>query len=353
MSILFSLASSIEPGLFSFYQTNSLELERLLSNKKEQPKKYQPVLVKEEGYVGTISNYYNEKEYYGNIENQKKSPLNPNPGRQDFAYLNHDNDVLVVKGNVKFIPNYKKPVLSDNKQQLTNYLQFLDEYKKEFNFEELVKRYLLNIISGKIFWRNQYAFRKVVNLTVKTTKEVISYRFDTSDLELDGFNIVNTDNVAIIEDLNNITKLISDSLVAKKLVGLEVCAFLEVGLSAPTYPSQAFLDEKPEGKGRCLSSQTIDGENKIAIFSSQKIGNAIRTIDTWYSDDENCEAIPVEVYGVVVNQRESFRPSGKNSFYDYFEPKKFDAFLKNYSKQKENDKHYLMAMFIKGGVFGV
>ena len=66
MSILFSLASSIEPGLFSFYQTNSLELERLLSNKKEQPKKYQPVLVKEEGYVGTISNYYNEKEYYYN-----------------------------------------------------------------------------------------------------------------------------------------------------------------------------------------------------------------------------------------------------------------------------------------------
>ena len=43
----------------------------------------------------------------------------------------------------------------------------------------------------------------------------------------------------------------------------------------------------------------------------------------------------------------------KNSFYDFFEPAKFEKFVNNYTNQKPDDKHYLMSMFLKGVVFGV
>lgn len=351
MSILFSVAGSIEPSLFSFWQTNSSELDEII-NVGKKVSSYEPVLITEEGYVGTISNYYNPKDYQNNIDSQKKSPVNPNPGRQDFAYLNSQNDVLVIKGDIKFVNNFKKPVLTDSPDQLLNYKSFVEKYIKENGLKELVSRYVLNILSGKIFWRNQHAFRKVIDIQVQTKFQKQAFRFNTTTLEGDNFNSnpfsQEEDNILF----NKLVDLISEEVVSTGLVGLKIHAYLEIGTAAPTYPSQSFLDEKPEGKGRILAGKNISSDKKVAVFSSQKIGNALRTIDTWYAE-EAVEAIPVEVYGVVVTRREALRASGKNSFYDFFEPSKFKKFVENYNSEKIADKHYLMAMFIKGGVFGI
>lgn len=85
---------------------------------------------------------------------------------------------------------------------------------------------------------------------------------------------------------------------------------------------------------------------------TQKIGNALRTIDTWYTDFDNIEQsagpIAVEPYGAVTNLGKAFRtPKEKQDFYSFF-----DAFALGEKLARVEDEHYVMATLIRGGVFG-
>ena len=85
-----------------------------------------------------------------------------------------------------------------------------------------------------------------------------------------------------------------------------------------------------------------------AGIHSEKIGNAIRTIDNWYTI-ENIESvkapIAVEPYGSVPNRGQAYRIS-KTDFY---------TLLINWLENEdisEDDQHFVVANLIRGGVFG-
>ena len=83
---------------------------------------------------------------------------------------------------------------------------------------------------------------------------------------------------------------------------------------------------------------------------SQKIGNAIRTIDTWYPEFEtaNVGPIAVEPYGAVTNLGKAYRtPKDKADFYSLFDKWALGEKLAN-----KNEEHYVMAVLVRGGVFG-
>ena len=84
---------------------------------------------------------------------------------------------------------------------------------------------------------------------------------------------------------------------------------------------------------------------------SQKIGNAIRTIDTWYPDfgtEAGVGPIPVDPYGAITTMGKAFRsPQGKKDFYTLF-----DKFASGESLECVEDEHFVMAVMIRGGVFG-
>ena len=85
---------------------------------------------------------------------------------------------------------------------------------------------------------------------------------------------------------------------------------------------------------------------------SQKIGNALRTIDTWYPDFDDpltgVGPIAVEPYGSVTNLGAAFRqPKEKKDFYSFF-----DVYSREQKLKNESDEHYVMAVLIRGGVFG-
>ena len=89
----------------------------------------------------------------------------------------------------------------------------------------------------------------------------------------------------------------------------------------------------------------------VAGIHSQKIGNALRTIDTWYPVDEengNIGPIAVEPYGSVTSQGKAYRqPKQKADFYNLLD----DWVLKDKAPEMGN-QHYVMATLIRGGVFG-
>jgi CRISPR-associated protein Csy3 len=78
---------------------------------------------------------------------------------------------------------------------------------------------------------------------------------------------------------------------------------------------------------------------------SEKIGNALRTIDSWYADNAKVGAIAVEPYGSVTTRGEAHRIT-KNDFYTLFL-----KWLKDGEIPVEQ-KHYVIATLIRGGVFG-
>ena len=79
---------------------------------------------------------------------------------------------------------------------------------------------------------------------------------------------------------------------------------------------------------------------------SQKIGNALRTVDAWYSEAEEFGPISVEPFGSVPSRGRAFINS-KDDFYSLF-----DAWVTK-DKVPDIEQHYIIiAILIRGGVFG-
>lgn len=86
----------------------------------------------------------------------------------------------------------------------------------------------------------------------------------------------------------------------------------------------------------------------MAGMHSQKIGNAIRTIDTWHPKVDELGAIAVEPYGSVTSRGVACRqPKEKMDFYTLL-----DNWVTKGQKPDVAQQHYVMAVLIRGGVFG-
>ena len=86
----------------------------------------------------------------------------------------------------------------------------------------------------------------------------------------------------------------------------------------------------------------------MAGLHSQKIGNALRTIDTWYPDAYQFGPISVEPYGSVTNRGVAYRqPKEKVDFYTLL-----DNWVVKGKEPAVEQQHYIIAVLIRGGVFG-
>lgn len=91
-----------------------------------------------------------------------------------------------------------------------------------------------------------------------------------------------------------------------------------------------------------------EGERAIAAIHSQKIGNALRTIDTWYPEADTNGPIAVEPYGSVTTQGKAYRtPRDKTDFYTLL-----DNWLLKDQEPPLAQRHFVMAVLVRGGVFG-
>ena len=130
---------------------------------------------------------------------------------------------------------------------------------------------------------------------------------------------------------------------------LEITCFAKVGKAQEIYPSEELVLDKGKGK----KSKVLYSVDNIAAMHSQKIGNALRTIDTWYSEFSDPETsagpIAIEPYGAVTNLGKAYRhpTKDKKDFYTFF-----DQFARGGKLERIEDEHYVMAVLVRGGVFG-
>lgn len=145
------------------------------------------------------------------------------------------------------------------------------------------------------------------------------------------------------KSLTELAQEIEKGLSGKGFVLLNVEAQVLLGAGQEIFPSQELVLGSNNSKSRLLYQV-----NEVAGIHSQKIGNAIRTIDTWHPKVDELGAIAVEPYGSVTSRGVACRqPKEKMDFYTLL-----DNWVTKGQKPDVDQQHYVMAVLIRGGVFG-
>ena len=197
--------------------------------------------------------------------------------------------------------------------------------------------------NGRFLWRNRAGAESVeVQVSqLKNGKAEKTWVFDAL-----AHNLRALDTTA--EDVQSLATLLADGLAGTAHVLLQIIAFVRMGAGQEVFPSQELiLDKGSAGKSKTLY-QIGDKGHEIAAIHSQKIGNAIRTIDNWYEGAGELGPIAVEPYGSVTTQGKAYRqPKQKQDFYTLL-----DNWLLNDKVPSTEEQHFVMAVLIRGGVFG-
>lgn len=305
--------------------------------------------IHEKSVRGTISNRLKAKD-------QDPAKLDaaiesPNLQRVDVATLPNDADTLRVRFTLRVLGGAGNPSACNNADYQIQLQQTVATYVTEQGFGELARRYAHNLANGRFLWRNRIGAEQV-RIEVRHLENgeaARTWAFDGLSFSLRDFDAPTPAKA----DLDALAAIIAGGLAGHAYVLLEVVAYARVGDGQEVYPSQELILDKGDKKGQ--KSKTLyavgpTGQQSAALHS-QKIGNALRTVDTWYPVEagEELGPIAVEPYGSVTNQGKAYRqPKAGADFYNLLD----SWVLKGQPPKSEGDRHFVMATLIRGGVFG-
>lgn len=309
-----------------------------------------PVQIREKSVRGTISN---------RLKTAGQDPAkldaaiqNPNLQTVDVAALPADADTLQVRFTLRVLGGTGAPSACNDAGYRKKLVATVDGYVQQHGFGELARRYAANLANGRFLWRNRIGAEQV-EVTVahlRDGKPEAQWTFDALAHSLRDLAAPSAEST----QLQQLAELIAAGLAGDSHVLLQVTAFVRVGAGQEVFPSQELILER----GRGDKSKTLYHVNDIAAIHSQKIGNALRTIDTWYPDAGENGPIAVEPYGSVTTQGKAYRqpspgkdengkPKEKLDFYNLL-----DGWIIKDTAPELEQQHFVIATLIRGGVFG-
>ena len=234
---------------------------------------------------------------------------------------------------------------------------FIERAITSEGLQEVARRYARNLLNGRWLWRN-----RILGSTITVTvsgKGMQPMTCDAIRVPLQHF-----ENYSEAEQ--TLGRMIAENMIGDTDISLEISAVINFGFTGAVelFPSQNYVENKPKGFARPLykvghpePANTKDGalirftDTRImgqAALRDQKIGNALRTIDTWYpSHASHGKPIPVEPNGANLDAQLFFRREGQD--------KKSSAFelMKRINQVDPNspDGMFLIASLMRGGVF--
>ena len=308
-----------------------------------------PVEVREKSVRGTISNRLKTKDMDPaklDAEIEK-----PNLQRVDVATLPPTADTLQARFTLRVLGGAGTPSACNSASYQQKLLSVLQGYTNAQGFGELARRYAYNLANGRFLWRNRIGAEMIeVHIRpVQNGSAVKTWVFNALDLSLRNFDAPPANASALAE----LTTVIEQGLAGEKFALLEVIAFARIGDGQEVFPSQELiLDKGSSTAGQKSKTLYTVGDTSakrgVAAMHSQKLGNAIRTVDTWYPDEDGLGPIAVEPYGSVTSQGKAYRqPKVKMDFYSLL-----DAWVLKDQAPEQVQQHYVIANLIRGGVFG-
>lgn len=301
---------------------------------------WQPVTIREKSVRGTISNRLKTKD-------QDPAKLdaaieNPNLQTVDVANLPADADTLKVQFTLRVLTGVGEPSACNEAAYREKLLATVKDYVQSTGLSELAKRYAANLANGRFLWRNRIGAEQVeVRIArLKEGKASTEWTFNALSHSLQSFDAPEGEAAALQE----LASIIDAGLSGNEHVLLQVVAFVRMGSGQEVFPSQELILDKGSSK----KSKTLYEVSGIAAMHSQKIGNALRTIDTWYEEAAENGPIAVEPYGSVTTQGKAYRqPKQKMDFYNLL-----DGWVLKDKEPELEQQHFVIATLIRGGVFG-
>ena len=337
---LLSFTGSIDPSvfaMFALYPENTIR----------------PIEVDITTVRGTISNHSNE-DIEEQLAKNEKSPNNPNIQRIEIAHLPTDSETLLIKGSVNFLANSLSPNACNEDGYTAAHKKFIAIYKEKKGYEILAERYFMNLVNGAILWRNRYGKNVATEIEYKENR----YAFRADDI---NFNNSLSTNGIKTKDKQKEAKTIIDAIAGalKGELGQYACLQLNInarsslGFGQDVYPSQEFSEKSIRDRAgqeisKVLAKIDLKNGKKQAVMHSQKIGNAIRTIDDWYEKDAPYP-LAIEPYGVDQAAQKALRKT--NNFYKYMVKLDYLADQINQENKISDAAHFVAACFVRGGVF--
>lgn len=321
---------------------------------------FEKKLVPSDGYLfGTQWGYFaedsklalQEKSVRGTISNRLKAAIKNDPvklnaevekanlQRVDACALGPDQDTLKLQFTLKVLGGVQEPSACNNALFKQSYSAAARDYVEREGFTELARRYATNIANARFLWRNRVGAEKI-RVDVKSNEQ--SWTFDAKQFSVQHFDHDNSDVASLAGDIAKALASEDDFLI------LEINCYVLVGKAQEVYPSEELVLDK--GKGE--KSKILYAVDEQAAMHSQKLGNALRSIDTWYPEYDDGQKtagpIAIEPYGAVTNLGKAYRtPKEKQDFYTFF-----DAWARGEKLDRVEDEHYVMAVLVRGGVFG-
>lgn len=307
------------------------------------------ISIHEKSVRGTISNRLKTKDQ--DPAKLDASIQSPNLQTVDVATLPNDADTLRLRFTLRVLGGAGIPAACNNAEYQAKLESTVQSYKARHGFGELARRYATNLANGRFLWRNRFGAEQITVEVRQLDKGEIrqSWSFDALAFNLRNFTAPNGLDVPVGE----LAAAIEQGLAGDNYTLLEVVAYARIGDGQEVYPSQELILDKGDKRGqKSKTLYSVGGEkSRVAAMHSQKIGNALRTIDTWYPADEGNELGPiaVEPYGSVTNQGKAYRqPKAKVDFYSLLD----GWVLKDKVPVAPGDQHFVIAILVRGGVFG-
>ena len=291
-----------------------------------------------------------------NVNKEKDKDNQSNVQITETAKTASDATGFVVEFSLAFLP-LEKAIFScagENgeavRQGITGFVQ---RARGGSGVQDIAQRYARNLLNGRWLWRNRLIGQSItVNVFVDGEANP-SISANALEIDTDGFNNYTTAEVEL-------GRIIADGLNGIRSSRLRVEAHVQMGFSGAVevFPSQNFANDKPRGFARPLYKVDIQTPSKNqdantyedtrimghAALRDQKIGNAIRTIDTWYKDySTHGKPIAVEPLGASLDMQKFYREKGDTSFKIMLSINTLDP--------DSDDGKFLLACLVRGGVY--
>lgn len=293
---------------------------------------WQPIHIQEKAVRGTISNRL-KNAIASDPAKLDAEIQKANLQRVDVAALPMDADTLKVTFTLRVLGHLSTPSVCNDQEYQVALQNVIEGYISEHGFTELAARYAENLANGRFLWRNRVG-AEAIKVHISSGEQ--RWTFDAQHYSLREFRQPDG-------DLQALAQVIESGLRGESFVLLTVEAFVQLGAGQEVFPSQELVLDSNSKKSKVLY-QVSD----VAAMHSQKIGNALRTIDTWHPMVDSLGAIAVEPYGSVTSRGVACRqPKEKMDFYTLL-----DKWVTKGDKPAVEQQHYVMAILIRGGVFG-
>lgn len=222
--------------------------------------------------------------------------------------------------------------------------EFTVRAKVSSGLEEVANRIARNVLNGRWLWRN-----RVIAETMTITVE----QGGVSIAEANAFSVPMNHFDDYSEAERKLGAVLAAGLRGVPGMAVSVTARLTFGVSGAieVFPSQNYV-EKAKGFARSLyklGAPEKAGPLDIvkvgqAAMRDQKLGNALRTIDTWYPDyDMVGKPIPVEPNGASLDMMNFMRDKKTSSFTLFKRLAELEA--------GSSDEMFCIAALIRGGVY--